>query len=996
MSPERYQQACKLYHAALDVEPQARSAFLDGACGEDQELRRELESLLEAHDKAGNYFAAPAMEVAADLLAAHRGQSLVGRGLSHYRVLSLIGAGGMGEVYLAEDTRLGRKVALKLLPAAFTGNPDRVRRFEQEAKAASALNDPNILTIHEIGDIDNCHFIVSEYVEGETLRRRINDGKMESVAALDVAAQVASALAAAHAAGITHRDIKPENVMMRPDGLIKVLDFGLAKLTEMQSPADTQSPTQARLSTDAGLVMGTVSYMSPEQARGLRVDHRTDIFSLGVMLYEMVSGRHPFEGETTSDIIAAILQNDPPPGYLSGRSALPEIEKVISRMIEKDRAARYQSSSDLRTELRGLQRELELSNSSAARQVSNAQSAATSEETKVVTVSAAVTTVPVNRRSRWWRLAIAAALLAFGAFGLWLVKPRVGARATQSDESPTVVKTTQLTSWRGLDFYPTLARDGKTIAFSSDRSGSFEIYVKQLVSGARENPITSDGGQNYQPAFSSDGSLIAYHSKKRGGIWVVPVTGGVPKQLTDFGSNPAWSPDDLSIAFQSEPFHIIGYRTMNPRPPSTLWVIPSKGGEPRQLTQADTPPGGHGGPGWSPNGRRIVFNGSGLGERVWSVSAQGEDLDLKRISGLVTGASDAIYASDGKSVYFTADTGWSLYKVNLSESGDPIGEPVIVSTVSGQHIRKLSITANGRGIVYCALKTMSNIWALPLAPKSNTATGIPVPLTQTANTCDLSPAFSPDGKTIAYWTFATGVPDQIWTMDANGKNHRQITTAPGAFPWWFPDGNRVAFASDEETGVSFCSVTIDGGKERKLFKFDEYSGGTRLSPDGQRVAFSSRQTGAPNIWVVFLEGGQRKQLTFEKEAASHPAWSPDGKWIAFEFRRGEDTHVAIIPSDGGEPIQLTSERGQSLVHDWSPDGDRILFAGQRDGVWNVWAVSRSTKQQRQMTSYKRFDSYVRSPAWSPLGDRLVYEYAENTGNIYLIEFRSERAGAPPH
>jgi serine/threonine protein kinase/Tol biopolymer transport system component len=795
MSPERYQQACNLYHAALEIEPQARSAFLDGACGEDHELRSELESLLEAHDKAGNYFAAPAMEVAADLLAGHRGLSLVGRSLSHYRVLSLIGAGGMGEVYLAEDTSLGRKVALKLLPAAFTGNPDRVRRFEQEAKAASALNDPNILTIHEIGDIDNCHFIVSEYVEGETLRRRINDGKMECCAALDVAAQVASALAAAHAAGITHRDIKPENVMMRPDGLIKVLDFGLAKLTETQSPTDSQSPTLARLSTDARLVMGTISYMSPEQARGLKVDHRTDIFSLGVMLYEMVSGRHPFEGETTSDIIAAILQNDPPPVGLSVESPLPEIDTVINRMIEKDRAARYQSSTELRTELRGLQRKLD--ETSAARQVSGEAkqeaTADTGRETRSATGKTAATTGAVNRSARWLPLAMVVALLAFGVFGLWFVKWRGAARATQAVEGPLVVKTTQLTSWRGLDFCPALARDGKTIAFSSDRSGSFEIYVKQLVPGARENSITSDGGQNYQPAFSSDGSLIAYHSKKRGGIWVIPLTGGAPKQLTEFGSNPAWSPNDSLIAFQSEPFHIIGYLTMNPRPPSTLWVISTKGGEPRQLTPAGAPPGGHGGPSWSPDGERIVFNGSGLGERVWSISAQGDD--LKEISGPITGAADAVYAPDGKSNFFTAETGWSLYKVNLAESGDPIGGPVVVSTVSGQHIRKLSIAANGKGIVYCALSTMSNIWAVPLAPKTNVATGEPIKLTQTSNKCDLAPAFSPDGKTIAYWTFATGVPGQIWTMDANGTNHRQITTGSGAFPWWFPDGNRVALSA---------------------------------------------------------------------------------------------------------------------------------------------------------------------------------------------------------
>jgi len=591
----------------------------------------------------------------------------------------------------------------------------------------------------------------------------------------------------------------------------------------------------------------------------------------------------------------------------------------------------------------------------------------------------------VKRRWQWLPLALVLGLLGVGASVFWLVKNRSSATETQTDERPVVVKTTQLTTWKGLDFYPAFARDGKSIAFSSDRSGSFEIYIKQLVPGAREVQITSDGGQNYQPAFSPDGSLIAYHSKKRGGIWVVPLTGGAPKQLTEFGSNPAWSPDDSLIAFQSEPFHIIGYMTMNPRPPSTLWVIPSKGGEPRQLTQAGTPPGGHGGPAWSPDGKRIVFNGSGLGERVWSISAQGDD--LKQISGRIEGASDAVYAPDGKSIFFTSDTGWSLYKVSLADAGDPIGEPVNFFSGAGPHIRKLSVAANGKSIVYCALSTMSNIWALPLAPKTNVASGNPVQLTQNANTCDAAPAFSPDGKTIAYFTFATGVPRQIWTMDADGRNQTQITTDSGAFPWWLPDGRRIAFESRRENRVGLWTVNVEGGKEKTLFEFDEHTGVTRLSPDGKRVAFISRRSGAPNIWVGPLDGGPPKQLTFEKESAGHPAWSPDGKWIAFEIRRGEDTHVAIIPSDGGELTQLTSDRGQSLVHDWSPDGERVLFAGQRNGIWNVWSVARSTKQQKQMTSYTKFDSYVRAPAWSPLGDRIVYEYAENTGNIWVIDLR---------
>jgi Tol biopolymer transport system component/serine/threonine protein kinase len=992
MSAERYQQAAHLYHAALEREPDERAAFLDEACGGDDELRREIESLLKAHDKAGNYFAAPAMEVAAGLLAERRSLLRVGQSLSHYRVLSLIGAGGMGEVYLAEDTRLGRKVGLKLLPAAFTGNPDRVRRFEQEAKAASALNQPNILTIHEIGEIDNCHFIVSEYVEGETLRQRMKDGKMASRAALDVATQVASALAAAHAARITHRDIKPENVMVRPDGLVKVLDFGLAKLTETQSPpTDSQASTVAKLSTDPGVVMGTVSYMSPEQARGLKVDHRTDIFSLGVMLYEMVTGRRPFEGETASDIIAAILQNAPAPINLSGQSSVLELDQVISRMIEKDRAARYQSSAELRAELRGLQRKLEVDETSAAGQVlgeaKREGGSVTGEKSTPVTGKTAATSSPVKPRVRWLPLALVLGLLALGASVFWFVKIQGGASETQTDERPVIVKTAQLTTWKGLDFYPALARDGKSIAFSSDRSGSFEIYVKQLVAGAREVQITSDGGQNYQPAFSPDGTLIAYHSKKRGGIWVVPATGGVARQLTEFGSSPAWSPDGSQIAFQSVTLHMIGFRTLNARPSSTLWTVPSQGGgEQRQLTQAGTPPGGHGSPSWSPDGKRIVFDSSGFdGLAVWSISAQGND--LKKISERTQGAFGAVYAPDGRSIFFTADDGWSLYKVSLSEAGDPVGEPVLVFSGSGPHINKLSIAANGKSIVYTALTTMSNIWAIPLAPKTNTTSGKPLQLTQNANTCDVAPAFSPDGKAIAYFTFATGAPRQIWTMDAEGRNQTQITTGSGSNPWWFPDGSRIAFKSERENRDGLWAINIEGGKEKKLFEFDEYTGVARLSPDGKSVAFNSRRSGAPNLWVVPIEGGEPKQLTFEKESASYPAWSPDGKWIAFEIRRGEDTHVAFIPSGGGEPIQLTSDRGQSLVHDWSPDGERILFAGQRNGVWNVWSVARSSRQQKQMTNYTRFDSYVRAPAWSPLGDKIVYEYADNTGNIWLMELK---------
>src|SRR6266545_3979620 len=298
MTPERWEQVGKLYQAALALPPDERTTFLDDACVEDAAMRREVESLLAAEGDAGGFLASGAMKDAAKLLVEDKPVSLTGKELGYYRVLSLLGSGGMGEVYLAEDTRLRRKVALKLLPAELTANRDRLLRFEQEARAASALNHPNILTIHEIGEAEDRRFIAAEFVDGETLRSRLLSGPLKIGEALRFAEQAASAIAAAHAAGIIHRDIKPENIMLRRDGIVKVLDFGLAKLTEKKTEdVDNEATTSAQVNTQAGMILGTVAYMSPEQARGKQVDARTDIFSFGVVLHEVLAGKPPFEGE---------------------------------------------------------------------------------------------------------------------------------------------------------------------------------------------------------------------------------------------------------------------------------------------------------------------------------------------------------------------------------------------------------------------------------------------------------------------------------------------------------------------------------------------------------------------------------------------------------------------------------------------------------------------------------------------------------------------------
>jgi serine/threonine-protein kinase len=361
MTPGRWKKLDALFHEALELQGEARAAHLAKVCGDDEQLRAEAERLLAAHERESSFIDSPILAEVGEL-ADDGNESPVGRSIGHYKIVSLLGRGGMGEVYLAQDSRLERKVALKVLPAAFTQHPDRVRRFEREAKAASALNHPNILTIHEIGEVDGAHYIVSEFVEGETLRALIGRGGLGVSQAMAIAEQVAGALGVAHQAGIIHRDIKPENVMVRPDGLVKVLDFGLAKLTERPAAppeADSQAETIARLSTEPGAVMGTASYMSPEQARGLKVDHRTDIFSLGVMLYEMLAGQRPFAGANVAETIAAILRDEPPSLSQHSPDCPAPLEGIVNRCLAKTPEQRYRAASELSAELKAARAAIE-------------------------------------------------------------------------------------------------------------------------------------------------------------------------------------------------------------------------------------------------------------------------------------------------------------------------------------------------------------------------------------------------------------------------------------------------------------------------------------------------------------------------------------------------------------------------------------------------------------------------------------------------------------
>src|SRR5437773_2086451 len=365
MTAERWKQVNDLFQSAVERAPETRAAFLDEGCHGDEDLRREVESLLTSHERAENFIELPAFEVAPELVTNDRTGALVGKLIGHYRIESLIGIGGMGEVYLARDERLGRKAALKLLPDSLTTDETQLSRFKNEARSASALNHPNILTVYEIGTEGNRQFIATEFIEGITLRALLARGRMNLHSALEIAVQVASALAAAHEAGVVHRDIKPENIMLRPDGYAKVLDFGIAKLTEQRLTSDDHTgETTAALQTRLGLVLGTARYMSPEQARGQTVDARSDIWSLGVVIYEMIAGIPPFHGETPSDCIASILTTEPLP--LSG--VLPEVplnlESILQKALRKNSDERYQTIKEMLADLRNLKGELEAEGSS--------------------------------------------------------------------------------------------------------------------------------------------------------------------------------------------------------------------------------------------------------------------------------------------------------------------------------------------------------------------------------------------------------------------------------------------------------------------------------------------------------------------------------------------------------------------------------------------------------------------------------------------------------
>src|SRR5687768_506313 len=616
MTPERWQQVRGIFHSALQHAPAERSNFLTSACGGDEALRQEVESLLEADAKDGSFIDSPAYQAAAALLREDNATLRPGQRTDSYEIVSFISRGGMGEVYLAQDRRLNRKVALKVLPAELTREVDRLRRFEQEARAASALNHPNIITIFEIARIEGFHVIATEFVEGQTLRQVLVGRPLELIEALGIAIQIADALNAAHQAGIIHRDIKPENIMLRPDGYVKVLDFGLAKLAEESSAAVAAEAPTRQIRTGSGVVMGTAGYMSPEQARGKEVDARSDIFSLGAVIYEMVAQRRPFEGETPSDTLAAILKTDPPPISELMPEPPPELVRIINKTLKKDREQRYQVVKELLVDLRALKQELDfqekMGTARPAKPVRNISTAVVTPQTSEIRNAISTITdslsieIKRHKAAAVIALAVVVAVLAGLAFALY----KLTRRNTPRFQATTITRLTN--SGKVID--ATLSPDGRYVVYVLSDARKQSVWIRQVTTANDKVVVPPMEVGVFGITVSRDGNDLYYVIKQnldKGTLYRVPIFGGTPTKILE------WI--DAPVSFSPDGKRMVVIRGNYPgEGDSALLIVNADGTGEQLLAQRKRPeafvPIFFTGPSWSSDGELVAATVSKVGE----------------------------------------------------------------------------------------------------------------------------------------------------------------------------------------------------------------------------------------------------------------------------------------------------------------------------------------------------------------------------------------------
>ena len=788
---------------------------------------------------------------------------MIERTISHYKVTAELGRGGMGIVYKAEDTKLERTVALKFLAAHLLADEEARKRFHREAKAAAALSHPNICRVHEIDEVDGRTFIAMEFLEGESLDKRIEQGPLKIAEALDIAQQIAKGLEAAHEKKIVHRDIKPGNVMVDEKGHVTVMDFGLALLTEGSKL--TQFDT----------TLGTAAYMSPEQIQGMEVDHRTDIWALGCVLYEMVCGQRPFKGLYDKALLYEIVQEQPEP--LTGlRTGVPlELEWLVGKCLAKAEAERYQNAGDVIVDLRNLEEKLKSGKSTVV-------SAAAAHAVADVGAASQVSQ-PSPRRFGW---AVTAAMATVVAVTAWWA----GSWSTTPPATPRH-RLIQLTFDGGLTYQPTISPDGKFVAYASDRAGegNLDIWVQQIGGGSPPIRVTNDSADDMEPDFSPAGQTIAFHSRRDGaGVYVVPAFGGREKLVAPQGMGPRFSPDGSRIAYWvGIP---IGTSDTGTAPSGSVMTVSETGLSPVALAEdfyfARTPV-------WLADGSGLLFQGRRTpGEPTdwWTVSLDGKlataSRSLKELGDFADasgGPRPRISMIQGSHVIFSLPefNSQNLWRLRLAEPGwRAAGLPERVTFGPGEHIGGDS-ARSGR-LVFANLTRQIDLWSLPLDGKSGRVTGDIERLTDDPASKGW-PAISHNGETVIFVTDRAGNQD-VLTLDLESQTRATVagSSMREGWPLINSTGTKAVYAVFEEDGVRFDLAPLDGGITRTVLA----SGGRLddLSPDERLLLY--RSVGTLDIMKHDIVSGEQSLVISSegKRQLYQPHFSPDGQWIVFMKR----------------------------------------------------------------------------------------------------------------
>jgi serine/threonine protein kinase len=913
--------------------------------------------------------------------------------IAHYRIISKIGAGGMGEVYRAHDTELGRPVALKFLPGDVASHQSRLKRFIQEAKAASALNHPNILTVYEIGRTDDTTYIATEFVDGLTLRQHLHHAlKLSEI--LDIAIQIASALVAAHAAGIVHRDIKPENIMVRKDGIVKVLDFGLAKLTERfdSSASGSEATTFALVNTEPGTVLGTAAYMSPEQALGREVDARSDIWSLGVVLYEMLTSRVPFEGVSRSHIIVAITDREPLPLTHFAPDIPQALEWIVAEALTKDLEERCQTAKEMLGKLKRLKHRIELGDSNLASLPPRISTAGDTISIKTTRPEAVVPTHEISSvefvSSKISKHKKAAAVVL--AVGL-VVASVIGYALYQLFTRPKQfgpVRMTALTTGgkvnnEDINGQLSISPDGKyVVCAANDAKQQASLWLRQVSTSSLVRIVPPENGGYLATTFSPDGEMIYYVAVLERNNFVptlyrVPVLGGTPAKVLDrVFSAIGFSRDGKQFAFVRR----------NQEDMALVVTNTDGSGEPRTIAVLKQPNGfSTSGPSWSPDGKRIacgMFHGTGAGySTIVEVPVEG---GVPRTMGSQKWANvgRVLWLGDGTGLIMAAQPEFSSIGTQIWYLPASGGEARrITNDLNGYGDVSLGLTADSGTIATIQQANASGIWIISPEDETKTQQILKTNLPETV-------AWTPEGKLI--YAARTGENWDIWIANSDGSESKQLTA--DAFidqqPSVCANGQHIIFQSNRSRNRNIWRMNADGTHQKQLTDGDFVDAYPACSVDGRFVVFMSGRSGTWAIWKVGIDGGSPVQLT--SHTSEIPIISPDGKLIAYYYideQANGQPRMSIIPFEGGTAVKSIDlpRSVQPIAFAWMPDGKGIAYLDNSSGILNVWSKPIDGSAPRQLTNFK--SEFVTSFAISQDGRIAAYRFSATRDIVLIKDFR---------